>query len=71
MAFDTLWIMAAHLLAAYEIVNPIDEEGMPITNETYLEYTNAMVRSVHPINSGSLQKLNHFDIASLLPIRLH
>lgn len=35
MAFDTLWIMAAHLLAAYEIVNPIDEQGRPITTETH------------------------------------
>lgn len=55
MAFDTLWIMAAHLLAAYEIVNPIDEQGRPITTETHLEYTNAMV-SFPPSYKVSLRR---------------
>ena len=47
MARDTLWIMAAHILTAYEITDPVDMEGRKLTAESRLEYTNAMVRYVY------------------------
>lgn len=46
MARDTLWIMAAHILTAYDIVDPVDMEGQELTANSHLEYTNAMVRYV-------------------------
>lgn len=46
MARDTLWIMAAHILTAYDIVDPFDMEGQKLTANSHLEYTNAMVRYV-------------------------
>ena len=36
--------MAASILAAYEISDPKDLAGNPITRETDLEFTNAMIR---------------------------
>ncbi|PPR07338.1 hypothetical protein CVT26_013654 [Gymnopilus dilepis] len=44
MARDTLWIMAAHILAAYDVLDPFDMEGNKLTSESDLEYTNTMVR---------------------------
>jgi hypothetical protein len=38
--------MAATMLAAYDIVDPVDLEGNKLTADTPLEYTNAMVRYV-------------------------
>ncbi|KAJ7124060.1 cytochrome P450 [Mycena crocata] len=43
IARDTVWMMAASMLAAYDIVNPIDLEGNQLTAQSPLEYTNAMV----------------------------
>lgn len=34
------------MLAAYEISNPVDLAGKPITSDSKLEFTNAMVRCV-------------------------
>jgi hypothetical protein len=45
MARDTLWIMAASLLTAYSITDPLDMDGKVLTADSHLEYTNAMVRS--------------------------
>jgi hypothetical protein len=39
-------MMAASMLSAYDIVDPIDLHGNKITADTPLEYTNAMVRYV-------------------------
>ncbi len=44
MGRDTVWIMVASMLAAYEICDPVDLSGKRITPETKLEFTNAMVR---------------------------
>lgn len=46
MARDTIWIMAAHILTAYDIVDPVDEQGSVVTADSNLEFTNAMVRFV-------------------------
>ncbi|KAF8219463.1 cytochrome P450 [Tricholoma matsutake] len=43
MARDTLWIMAASMLTAYEISEAVDVDGRKLTAESPLEYTNAMV----------------------------
>ncbi|KAJ7155325.1 cytochrome P450 [Mycena filopes] len=43
MARDTIFIMAASILSAYNITNPLDSEGKILTAESHLEYTNAMV----------------------------
>ncbi|KAJ6532992.1 cytochrome P450 [Mycena capillaripes] len=43
IARDTVWIMAASMLAAYDIVDPVDLDGNKLTADTPLEYTNAMV----------------------------
>jgi hypothetical protein len=46
MARDTLWIMAVHMLTAYDIVDPVDEKGNSVTADSNLEFKNAMVRFV-------------------------
>ncbi|KAJ7075369.1 cytochrome P450 [Mycena belliarum] len=46
IARDTVWMMAASMLTAYDIVDPIDRAGNRLTADTPLEYTNAMVRYV-------------------------
>lgn len=46
MGRDTVWIMVASLLAAYEITNPTDGAGNLLTRDTKLEFTNSMVRCV-------------------------
>ncbi|KDR81038.1 hypothetical protein GALMADRAFT_241660 [Galerina marginata CBS 339.88] len=43
LARDTLWILAAHILTAYEIIDPVDMTGKKLTSESSLEYANAMV----------------------------
>ncbi|KAK7059624.1 cytochrome P450 [Favolaschia claudopus] len=43
MARDTLWIMAASILTAYSITDPLDADGKILTADSHLEYTNAMV----------------------------
>jgi len=43
MARDTLWIIAASLLTAYSITDPLDMDGNVLTADSHLEYTNAMV----------------------------
>lgn len=60
IARDTIWIMAASILAAYEITNPKDLDGNPITSETELEFTNAMIRSV--ISTHAILRMpNHLN----------
>lgn len=44
MARDTLWVMAAHILAAYDITDPVDMDGNKLTVDTPMEWSNAMVR---------------------------
>lgn len=44
MARDTIWIVVANILAAYEITDPVDVDGKKLTADDHLEYTNAMVR---------------------------
>ncbi|KAJ6533014.1 cytochrome P450 [Mycena capillaripes] len=39
MARDTLWIMAASLLTAYTITDPLDMNGNVLTADSHLEYT--------------------------------
>ncbi len=46
MGRDTVWIMVASLLAAYEITSPTDGAGNLLTRDTKLEFTNSMVRCV-------------------------
>ncbi|KAK0204523.1 cytochrome P450 [Desarmillaria ectypa] len=43
MGRDTVWIMVASLLVAYEITDPVDGAGNPLTLDTKLEFTNSMV----------------------------
>ncbi|KAJ7155326.1 cytochrome P450 [Mycena filopes] len=43
IARDTVFIMAATMLAAYDIVDPVDLNGNKLSSESPLEYTNAMV----------------------------
>ncbi|KAF9021651.1 hypothetical protein BDZ89DRAFT_1163664, partial [Hymenopellis radicata] len=48
MGRDTVWIMVASMLAAYEICDPVDLSGKGITPQTELEFTNAMVSFAPP-----------------------
>ncbi|KAJ7649001.1 cytochrome P450 [Mycena polygramma] len=50
IARDTLWIIAASLLTAYDITDPRDADGEVLTRDSCLEYTNAMVSFPPPIS---------------------
>ncbi|KAJ3512866.1 hypothetical protein NLJ89_g3273 [Agrocybe chaxingu] len=43
IARDTIWILAASILSAYEISDAYDMEGKKLTPDSPLEYTNAMI----------------------------
>ncbi|KAJ3512864.1 hypothetical protein NLJ89_g3271 [Agrocybe chaxingu] len=43
MARDTLWVMAAHILTAYDITDPVDKDGNKLTADSPMEWSNAMV----------------------------
>ncbi|THU82307.1 cytochrome P450 [Dendrothele bispora CBS 962.96] len=43
IAKDTIWVMAASILTAFEITDPLDMNGNKLTSESTLEFTNAMI----------------------------
>lgn len=43
IARDTIWVMAASILTAYDISEAVDMDGRKLTAESPLEFTNAMI----------------------------
>lgn len=46
MGRDTVWMMAASILTSFDISDPVDLDGNPITSDKDMVYTNNMVRCV-------------------------
>lgn len=49
IARDTIWVMAASILTAYDISEAVDMDGRKLTAESPLEFTNAMIRCVRDL----------------------
>jgi hypothetical protein len=47
MARNTLWITIASILAVFDITDPVDAAGKPLTVEDNLEYTTSLSRPVN------------------------
>ena len=46
IARDSIWIIAASILTAYDISEAIDIDGTKLTPESPLEFTNGIIRCV-------------------------
>ncbi|KAK7046845.1 cytochrome P450 [Favolaschia claudopus] len=67
IARDTIWMMAASMLTAYDIVNPTDLDGNKLTADSPLEFTNAMISFSPPFKVSLKRRIPESTIRDAMP----